>query len=59
MKKDKLNLPIIKGKLPKNRYLSMDEYLEFVTFNLKHTVDIEAARKWKDKCAVNVPFKLK
>jgi len=38
MKKDKdeLNFPIFKGDLPAARPLTMDEYLAFVQFNLKH-----------------------
>ena len=55
-----LNLPIIKGEdIFNKKSLSMDEYLEFVEFNLKHTVDIKAARKWKKELAVNAPFSLK
>lgn len=55
----KLNLPIIKEEIPDPEPLSMDDYLEFVSFNLKHTVDIEAAREWKKTIVVKVPFTLK
>ena len=54
-----LKLPIIRGPLPKKRILSMDEYLEFVQFNLKYTVDKKAVAKWKKLRAVNVPFRIK
>jgi hypothetical protein len=54
-----LKLPIIRGHLPKKRVLSMDEYLEFVQFNLKYTVDEDAVMKWKKIRAVNAPFSLK
>jgi hypothetical protein len=37
----------------------MDEYLKFVQFNLKYTVDKKAVRKWKELRAVDVPFTLK
>ena len=56
---EKLNLPIIKGTLPGHRHLSMDEYLKFITLNLKYTLDIRALRKQKKLQAVNVLFSLK
>ena len=55
----KLNLPFIKNMRREKRVLSMDEYLEFVLFNLEHTTGIEAVREQKKKAAVNVPFKLR
>jgi hypothetical protein len=54
----KLNLPIIKGALKEPRTLSMDEYLEFVQFNLRHAFDKRAYAQWKKMLAVNVPFSL-
>lgn len=54
-----LKFPIIKGKIPAAKRLSMDDYLRFVTLNLKYTVDREANRKSKRLSAVNVPFSLK
>lgn len=54
-----LNLPIIRGEEVFNKKsLSMDDYLKFVLFNLKYTVDIEAVREWKKDLAVNVSFSL-
>lgn len=54
-----LNLPIIKGEdIFNKKYLSMDDYLKFVLFNLKHTVNIKAVREWKKELAVNVSFSL-
>lgn len=51
-----LNLPIIKKPASKQKSLSMDEYLGFVQFNLKHAFDRKAYAKWKKMLAVNVPF---
>lgn len=56
----KLNLPIIKNRLPEPKSLSMDEYLRFVEFNLKYTSHCRKARNyWRKISAVNVPFVLK
>lgn len=55
----KLKLPIIKEPLPETKWLSMDEYLKFVNFNLKYTVNKNAAKSWKKMLAVNVSFSLK
>ena len=55
----KLKLPIIKGPLPEPSILSMDEYWEFVQFNLKYNFDKKAYAKWKKMLAVDVPFSLK
>jgi len=40
-----LKLPIIKNVPSSKKILSMDEYLEFVQFNLLHTHDKEAYAK--------------
>lgn len=54
-----LRLPIIKGEdMFNKKSLSMDDYLKFVLFNLKYTVDIDAVKKWKRGLAVNVSFSL-
>ncbi|MEK7849473.1 MAG: hypothetical protein AAB213_01435 [Candidatus Omnitrophota bacterium] len=53
---DKLNFPIIKNPIFEPRPLLMDEYLEFVNFNLEYTIDRKANRKWKKRLFVNVPF---
>ena len=55
----KLKLPIIKGQLPEPRVLSMDEYLKFVQFNLKHAFDKKSYAKWKRLLAVNARFSIK
>ena len=55
----KLNLPVMKAPLPQARTLSMDEYLKFVQFNLKHAFDKKAYAKWKKMSVVNVPFCLR
>jgi hypothetical protein len=43
---EELNLPVIRGNIPPAKYLSMDDYLKFVSINLKfaagrekHTID--------------------
>lgn len=54
-----LNLPEFKAPLPKKKVLSMDEYLEFVMFNLRNNFDREAYLRWKKMTAVNVPFVMK
>ena len=51
-----LNLPRIREAGPPPKRLSMDDYLKFVQFNLKHTVDLKAARERKRRCAVNARF---
>ena len=54
-----LNLPDIqKGAAVLNRILSMDEYIEFVQFNLENLLDKEFYFRWKEIIAVNAPFKL-
>jgi len=58
-KTGKLNFPVIKGTPPAAKQLSMDDYLKFVTLNLKYTVDKKAIRRQKKLAAVNVPFWLK
>ncbi|MBL7157785.1 MAG: hypothetical protein ISS92_06490 [Candidatus Omnitrophica bacterium] len=54
-----IKLPVIKTNGLKRKHLSMDEYLEFVTFNLKHTVDIKSCRKQKRSAACHMPFSIK
>ena len=54
-----LNLPVIKGPMKDPKPLSMDEYLEFVEFNLKEIpFDREAYKKEKKLLAVDVPFRI-
>ena len=52
-------LPVIKEMKEEKKILSMDEYVEFVQFNLKHTLDKKAYEKWKKMLVVNVPFSIK
>ena len=54
-----LNLPIIKGSGGEPPVLSMDEYVQFVQFNIENTFDQESHWEWKKLMAVDVPFKLK
>ena len=56
----KLKLPVIREELPPPRSLSMDEYVEFVLFNLKYiVVDLDAQRRYRKQMAVAEFFKLK
>jgi len=55
----KLNLPIIKGRIPRAKWLSMDDYLKFVTLHLKYTYNKKANKMWKKMLGVNIPFSLK
>lgn len=54
-----IKLPIIKGIKNEKRVLSMDEYLQFVQFNLKHTFDRKSYEEQKKQLGVNVPFSLR
>jgi len=55
-----LKLPVIKGYVPpSDRVLPMDEYIQFVQFNLENFFDKEVYFQWKEIIAVDVPFKLK
>lgn len=55
----KLKLPIIQEPLRAARTLSMNDYLQFVQFNLKHAFDQKSYARWKKMLAVNVPFSIK
>ncbi|MBI4398318.1 MAG: hypothetical protein HY586_04265 [Candidatus Omnitrophica bacterium] len=56
----KLKLPVIREDLPKGRSLSMEEYIEFVEFNLKYFFDQKAYRRMKASEPFYGPaFKLK
>ena len=54
----KLSLPVMKQAPPAARWLSMDDYVKFVAFNLKYTLDKKVIRKQKKLAAVNIPFLL-
>ena len=54
-----LKLPIIKEHIVSvDRVLSMDQYLQFIQFNLENFFDKEFYLKWKEVIAVDEPFKL-
>ena len=54
---NKLNLPIIKGNIPSAKYLSMDDYLKFVSLNLKYAVSDKAlSRARRNKTFADIPF---
>ncbi len=54
----KLKIPVIKTSMPRPKILSMDDYLKFVQFNLKHTFDKRAYARWKKMLIVDAPFSL-
>ncbi len=52
-----LKLPIIKESHPAARCLSMDDYVKFVSLNLKYAIiDKKNIRRQKKLAMVNVPF---
>ncbi len=55
-KMDKLNLPISKGDITLPKSLSMDDYVKFVTLNLRYTIDRKTAREQKKLAVVNTRF---
>ncbi len=55
----KLRFPVIKNVPSVPKTLSMDNYLKFVQFNLKHAFNKKAYSQWKRMLAVNVPFVIK
>ncbi len=52
----KLRLPRITRTLPDGRVLSMDQYLQFVIFNLRYAKRKNCNRNQRKYLAVNVPF---
>ena len=52
-------LPVIKQTDVQKWVLSMDEYLQFVQFNLKYGFDRKAYEEQKKQLSVNVPFVIK
>ena len=55
----KLKLPVIQAPLREAKALSMDDYLNFVQFNLKHAFDKKSYAKLKKMLIVNEPFFIK
>jgi len=56
---EKIKLPVVRNIPTRDKWLSMDDYLKFVIFNLRYTSDRKTGRKWKRLLGVNVPFVLK
>ena len=55
----KLKLPIF-GNIPEsNKWLSMDDYIEFVNFNLKYFKRNKSIKRDELAMHVNVPFLIK
>ncbi len=55
-KMDKLNLPISKSGMILPKSLSMDDYVKFITLNLRHTIDRKTEREQKKLAVVNTRF---
>lgn len=55
---EKLNLPIIKTLNRKKKFLSMDDYLKFVIFNLKYAF-AKKNKNFSKAQVTTVPFLLK
>jgi hypothetical protein len=55
----KLKLPVIRGPLPEKKSLSMDNYLRFISFNLKEALSKPITKQTKKMSSVDVPFSLK
>lgn len=55
-----LNLPIIKDgeDIYNKKTVSMDDYLKFVEFNLRHVIDIKMFEAQRRMLMVDVPFKI-
>ena len=56
---EKMKLPVVRNIPIKDKWLSMDDYLKFVIFNLRYTSDGKTGRKWKRLLGINAPFVLK
>jgi len=56
---EKLKFPIIRKPLPAPKTLSMDDYLRFVSLNLKYAFNRQVYQEWKKDSAVNEVFVLK
>jgi len=54
-----LNLPIFKEIRHNEKRLTMDQYVRFVSDNLKYTVNIAEARKLKKDLFIGKQFVLK
>jgi len=59
MKTGKLKFPVIKNNSSAPKVLSMNDYLHFVLFNIKHTLDKKSYREGKMVSSVKVPFVFK
>ncbi|MFH1478506.1 MAG: hypothetical protein ABIG92_01850 [Candidatus Omnitrophota bacterium] len=55
---EKLNLPVTKSKDIPSKWLSMEDYMDFINLNLKYTVDKKSVREQKRSAAVTARFLL-
>lgn len=53
-----LRLPVIKSNPLPSKILSMDDYLKFVTINLKYIFNVKKNRKHSKVTHVGAPFKI-
>ena len=57
-----LRLPLIQAheapKPSQRRPLEIEDLLNFMEFNLRHTIDLKAVREIKRKFSVSLPFRL-
>lgn len=56
--KNKLRFPKIENYRQKSQWLDMEDYLKFVEFNIKYTMDLSLSSRQRKKHPVNVFFKL-
>ena len=56
---NQLNFPVIRGTILQSKTIGMDDYLRFIFFNLRYTVDRDACRHQKNALYVNSKFFIK
>lgn len=55
---EELNLPVFSEAPPNHKYLSMDDYDQFVMEDLEHAFDRESYEKEKKLRRVTIPFSI-
>ena len=55
----KIKLPMLNKFPEQNRWLSMDEYIKFVNFNLKYFIKNKNVKRDELAMRVNVPFSIR
>ena len=54
-----LKFPVIKEPLPAAKWLSMEDYIKFVSMHIRYTLDKRNYRRWKKLSVVKERFSLK